>query len=102
MRPGAITMQFTEPIDGLAASEGKFSIRVWDLKRSERYGSDHQNERELKIQRVEVLPERQSIRLEVSDLRPTWGLEVRYQMPMADGQMATGELHGTMHLQSPE
>lgn len=102
MRPGAITMQFTEPIDGLAASEGKFSIRVWDLKRSERYGSDHQNERELEIQRVEALPDLRSIRLEVSDLRPTWGLEVRYQMPMADGQMAIGELHGTMHPESPE
>jgi putative heme-binding domain-containing protein len=102
MRPGAITMQFTEPLDGLAASEGKFSVRVWDLKRSERYGSDHLNERELKIQRVEVLPDPGAIRLEVPELRPTWGLEVRYQMPMADGQVASGELHGTMHPESPE
>ena len=102
MRPGSITMQFTEPIDGRAASQGKFSVKVWDLKRSERYGSDHQNERELEIQRVEVLPDRAAIRLEVPELRPTWGLEVRYQMPMADGQVASGELHGTMHPESPE
>jgi len=102
MRSGAITMQFTEPIDGQAGSKGKFSVRVWDLKRSERYGSDHQNERELEIQRVEVLPDRGAIRFEVPDLRPTWGLEVRYEIPMADGQMAIGELHGTMHPESQE
>lgn len=95
-------MQFTEPIDGQAGSKGKFSVRVWDLKRSERYGSDHQNERELEIQRVEVLPDRGAIRFEVPDLRPTWGLEVRYEIPMADGQMAIGELHGTMHPESQE
>ena len=37
------------------------------------------------------------VTLEIPDLGPTWGMEVKYRIKGADGRLVTGVIHNTIH-----
>ncbi len=37
------------------------------------------------------------MRLDLPDLAPTWGMEIKYRLKGADGRAVTGVIHNTIH-----
>jgi len=96
--PGGLALTFSDPLHPGAAADGRdFGVKVWDLLRSERYGSPHLNERPLRVTAVTVSADRRTVTLGIPGLRPTRGLEVWYSVRAADGREVDGLLHGSVN-----
>lgn len=96
--PGAITLTFSEPLDKASAEDlSHFTLTAWDLRRSEKYGSPHLNERPLAITRASVAADARTITLTVPALAPTPGLELKCILTGRDGQTFTRTIHATIH-----
>ena len=80
---GLLTVIFSEPVE-----PGECAMKVWSLKRSERYGSDHHDEHVLTIRSVKTSDDRREVVLEIPDLAPTQCYELKI-----GGRV----LHGTIH-----
>lgn len=95
---GGIDIGFSDPLDAESASEtNRYRITVWDLKRTKRYGSEHFNERKLDAVKAELLDDGRTVRLQIPDLEPTWGMEVVCRMKGADGKEFRRVIHNTIH-----
>ena len=74
-----------------------FGLKVWDLIRSEEYGSPHLNEQSLKITSTRLSADCRTITLTIPRLRPTRGLELWYSIKGGDNSDVSGVFHGTIH-----
>jgi hypothetical protein len=93
-----LALTFSAPLrPDAAADAGNFGLKVWDLVRSERYGSPHVNERPLRVTAAALSADRRTLTLTIPGLRPTRGLELWYSVRGADGREVDGLLHGTVH-----
>lgn len=93
-----LAVTFSDPLHpDAAANVRNFGLKVWDLHRSERYGSPHVNERPLKVTAAALSADRRTLTLTIPELRPTHGLELWYSVRSADGREVDGLLHGTVH-----
>ena len=93
-----LRMQFTEKLDkGSVSSPASYSIKTWDLKRTRGYGSKHYNEKKLKLESAKLLADNQTIELQIPDLKPTWGMEIKYELKTADGKTINNVIHNTIH-----
>lgn len=100
LRAGArgVELTFDVPLDPeTAADPESFAIRVWSLRRSSSYGSDHLDERELPVRSVQLSTDHRTVTLAIPDLAPTRGLEIRYSIDASDGAALRGVIHGTIH-----
>ncbi|MCA9114861.1 MAG: c-type cytochrome [Planctomycetaceae bacterium] len=97
-RKGELELGFTGALDPRTATDSNsYTIRVWGLERTARYGSKHIHERTLKVESVRLTPDRSGVVLKVPDLAPTRGLSIRWDITSPAGEAVTGELHGTIH-----
>ena len=80
---GSLTINFSDPVE-----PGECAMKVWSLKRGERYGSDHHDEHALAIRSVRTSDDRREVVLEIPDLAPTQCYELK---------IAGSVLHGTIH-----
>jgi hypothetical protein len=95
---GGIDLTFTDPLDPNAATDvGRYQVKVWDLKRTKNYGSEHFNERKLPISRAELANDNKTIRISVPDLKPTWGMEIACRLKTSDGKEFRRVIHNTIH-----
>lgn len=94
---GALNLTFTEPLDTRAINVKAIAVKTWSLKRSANYGSNHYDEKPLEISTATLSDDGKSLRLEIPDLRPTWCMEIKYDLRAADGKPVTGVLHNTIH-----
>jgi hypothetical protein len=95
---GGLRVTFTDPLDrAVAADPASYAIKVWSLKRSSDYGSDHYGERELRVSGVSVSDDARSVLLHLDDLRPTWCMEVRCSLRGAEGELIERVIHNTVH-----
>ena len=93
-----LAITFSDPLHTDAVADPhNFGLKVWDLVRSERYGSPHVNERPLQVAAAKLSADRRTITLTIPDLRPTRGLELWYSVPAADGRIVDGLLHGSVY-----
>ena len=93
-----IELEFTTQLDEEQAKDLKsYQIKVWDLKRTRNYGSKHYNERILKVQEVILPKEKRIIRLVIPELKPTWGMSIRYKLKNASGEEFNGEINNSIH-----
>jgi putative heme-binding domain-containing protein len=93
-----MTLQFSGTLDPRSAGDrNNYAVRTWSLKRSEQYGSKHYDERPAKVTAATVSADGRSVTLAVEGLRPTWSMEVRYDVRAADGSAVKGFLHNTIH-----
>ncbi|MBX9580660.1 MAG: c-type cytochrome, partial [Gemmataceae bacterium] len=93
-----LALTFGDPLHPDAAADPhNFGLKVWDLARSERYGSPHLNERPLRVTAARRSADRRTLTLTIPDLRPTRGLELWYSVRGADGRAVDGLLHGSVH-----
>jgi hypothetical protein len=92
-----LTLTFSDPLRPESVADPRnFGLKVWDLVRSERYGSAHHNERPLAVAAAELAADRRAVTLTIPGLRPTRGLELWYSVRGADGRAVDGLFHGTV------
>lgn len=97
-RAGGVDVTLTEGLDPSSVADVKnFEIKVWDLKRSKNYGSPHVNERSLTVTKATLGTDGKTIQLDIPDLKPTWGMEIKYRVKGTDGRSVTGIIHNTIH-----
>ena len=96
-RAGGVELLFTDPLDPKAVDAKSFDVKVWGLKRSKDYGSKHTDEHPLAVAKASVSDDGKTVRLELPDLAPTWGMEIKYRLKAADGRVVTGTIHNTIH-----
>jgi glucose/arabinose dehydrogenase/mono/diheme cytochrome c family protein len=82
-KQGAMVVTFSEPI-----TDTNSTIKVWSLKRSKKYGSEHHDEHELSIKAVTLSQDQRTVTLEIPDLKRTHSYEL---------QIGPHNLHGTIH-----
>lgn len=92
-----IDLTFTNPLDLKSVTAQNAQIKTWSLKRTANYGSKHYDEKSLKIRSATLSEDRKTVHLDVPDLRPTWGIEIKFEFGAADGAPVFGVIHGTIH-----
>ena len=97
-REGSVRLGFSGAIDpSSVADPSKFKLKIWSLKRSANYGSAHHDERPLEVTAARLEPDGRTIRLGVPDLRPTWCMEIVYDVRGSGGEPIHGKIHNTIH-----
>jgi hypothetical protein len=93
-----VVVTFSGALDPQTAGDPKnFAIQTWSLKRSEEYGSKHYDEKPSKVMAAKLSGDGKTVTLEIEDLRPTWSMEIKYNVKAADGEQLHGFLHNTIH-----
>ena len=101
-RSDGLVLTFSEPLDANAAGEStRFHMKTWHLARTEKYGSQHLDEKPSKILRSKLL-DAATVLVEVENFTPTQSYELTYDLLDANGAAFTGNLHGTIHQLSPK
>jgi putative heme-binding domain-containing protein len=97
-RTDVMTVEFTDALDAANAAEVKnYEVKVWDLKRSQNYGSNHLNERRLTVEKASLRPDGKTLQLKIAGLAPTWGMEIKYRLKGTDGRAVLGVINNTIH-----
>jgi hypothetical protein len=95
--PGQMELVFSDPLDAASASDPKnYSAKIWSLKRTENYGSQHYGERSLPIVAADLAPNQRTVRLTIPELRPTWGMEIKCQVRGQDGELVQRVIHNSI------
>jgi hypothetical protein len=92
-----VSLTFTEPLDPSAVDRDNVHVKTWSLKRSASYGSDHYDEQSLSIEAATLSTDGRTLSVQVSGIRPTWCMEIRYTLRSAMGTPVEGVIHGTIH-----
>ncbi len=93
-----ITIRLTDKITEKSANDpANYKIKIWDLKRSAKYGSKHLDEKSLSVTKAKLLPNQQTVQLTIPELQPTKGMEIRYELTGEDGRSFSGTIHNTIH-----
>jgi len=97
-RGDGLRLSFSDPLDReRAADPNRWAYSSWDLRRTERYGSDHIDEREHRVASVELASDGRTVTLGIEGFSPTRGYELSWDVPAADGTPVGGRIHGTVH-----
>ena len=93
-----VAVTFSGALDPAVAGEPKnYAVKTWSLKRSEKYGSDHYDEKPSTVTAAKVTPDGKTVTLEIADLKPTWSMEIKYSLKGTVGTPVDGFLHNTIH-----
>lgn len=93
-----IELNFTDELDaGSVADTAHYTVKTWDLLRSRKYGSKHYNEQNLVVTKAELGKDKKSILLTIPQIKPTWGMEIQYQLKDDRGKDVAGLVQNTIH-----
>lgn len=81
----------------VATEPGNWTVRAWNLLRSQNYGSDHFDERVLTVTAATMMRDGRGTSLVIPDFEPTWCYSVEWNVTTAAGTRLRGRLHGTLH-----
>ena len=97
-RKDGMEITFTDRLDRKAASDpSNYSVRVWSLKRTVNYGSDHIDEHPMRVAAAKVSDDGRIVSLAIPDIRPTWCMEITYAIRGASGEAVEGAIDNTIH-----
>lgn len=97
-RRGGVEVAFSGPVDRAAASNlENYAVSTWDLKRTERYGSPHYNEKILRVATAKVSDDGRTVFLAIPDVRPTWCMEISYAIRGKAGERVVGRIDNTIY-----
>jgi hypothetical protein len=89
---------FSNKVDVASASDAAhYKVETWDLKRSRSYGSEHYNTKILKVEKVEVSKDGKSVQLFIPEIKPTWVMQITYEIKESGGKQVTGIIQNTIH-----
>ncbi len=101
----AVGMQliFATTLDRKTAEDkANYTITVWDLERSRKYGSDRLNTRTLEIDQVTLGRDKKTVLIALPDIAPTWAMEISYSLYTSSGKAFSGAIQNTIHVLQPE
>ena len=101
---GNLAITFTAALDRVSATNSaNYAAEIWSLRRTEKYGSQHYDERPVRIMRASLSGDARTVTLTIPDLQPTQGMKVEYHLRDPGGQPVQGVIHNTIHrLAEPE
>jgi hypothetical protein len=95
--PGTVTIGFSDALNSDSVADlSAWKIRAWDIKRTEKYGSQHFNEREWKPTKAILSDDKKSVTLSVPDLAPTWGMSIEMKLRGENGEDFSREIHNSI------
>jgi hypothetical protein len=94
---GMLSVRLSDPVDPEAIRTEAFAFKVWSLKRSAGYGSDHHGEHALNIRGVRLEADRRTVILDIPDLAPTHCYELKMRLAAPGGTTVERVLHGTLN-----
>lgn len=99
-----ILLRFDRRLDSTAASiPGNYSVRRWNYKRTEQYGSGRftlegsPGEERLPVAAVHLSADRRAVLLVLPDMRPVMQLQVNYALTAVDGTPVNGPAYLTLN-----
>lgn len=92
-----LKLTFTQPLDPTTVERKHVQVKTWSLKRSAEYGSKHYDEKLLDVRGTSLSADGKTLTLDVADLRPTWCMEIKYELRSAAGTPVNGVIHNTIH-----
>ena len=93
-----LKVTFTEPPDRKTATNiDSYQVKVWALKRSANYGSNHYDEHEIEVMAVELSADGKVVTLTIPELTATWCMEIKCRLKSADGEAFERVIHNTIH-----
>jgi hypothetical protein len=102
-RRDGVEIKFTGPLArDLATDPQRYTVRTWSLKRTENYGSNHYDERQLRVASASLSDDNCHVFLNLPDSQPTWCMSIEYRLIAADGMPVVGEIDNTIHRLAPE
>ena len=96
-RSNGMELSFSDPLDAASVRADSFALKVWSLKRSANYGSNHIDEHAVDITDARLSRDGRGVSLTVPGLAPTQCYELLLRVRGADGSEVTRSLHGTIH-----
>lgn len=97
-RKQGLDITFTGPLDRAAAADAqRYAVKIWGLKRTEKYGSEHYNEHRLQVKGASLSEDGRTAHLEIPEIGPTWCMEIKYSLKSAPGEPVNGMIHNTIH-----
>ena len=91
-----MTLRFTEPLSAESLEADNIQLKVWSLKRTANYGSEHHDEHPLEVRGLELSDDGLTLTV-LAEIEPTWCMEIRYLVKAADGTSINGVIHNTIH-----
>lgn len=93
-----IELNFTDELDAKSVTDiAHYTVKTWDLLRSRNYGSKHYNEQTLAVTNATLGKDKKSIKLTIPDIKPTWVMEIQYQLKDERGKSIEGLVQNTVH-----
>ncbi|MDL5512292.1 c-type cytochrome [Arenibacter sp. M-2] len=93
-----LLIKFATRLDPKSAQNiDNYTVKTWDLKRSREYGSEHYNEKELYVKRITLLPDQQTINMEIPGIKATWQMEVNFKLNDHSGKEVKGTIQNTVY-----
>ncbi len=92
-----VKLAFLAPLNAQTVRPENVSIKVWSLKRTANYGSEHLNERSLQVTAATLETDDHTVALTVPEIGPTWCMEIEYRFEDATGHEVQGTIHNTIH-----
>jgi hypothetical protein len=93
-----IELRFTDNLDeGSVADTTHYTVKTWDLLRSRKYGSKHYNEKLVNVTKAELGRDKKVIKLTIPEIKPTWVMEIQYQVKDERGKSIEGSIQNTIH-----
>ncbi len=98
-RKGGVELTFSEPVDVETAVEiANYKLKTWTLKRTRSYGSKHYDEKPVVVTSVKLSSDGKRVFMTIPDLKPTWCMEIKYNLKGANGRSFNGTIHNTIHI----
>ena len=93
-----IELTFTDELDPKSVADtANYTVKIWDLLRSRKYGSKHLNEQTLTVTQAKLGQDKKSILVTIPAIKPTWGMEIQYRMKDKSGNEIEGSIQNTIH-----
>ena len=97
-RINGMQIRFSGALDATSTLDtDRFTVRTWSLKRSADYGSQHYDEKILKVASVKLSEDHRAVMLELPDIKPTWCMSIAYKLTGSNSEPVNGLIHNTVH-----
>ena len=92
-----LSVTFSDPLDPNSVKPDAFALKVWSLKRTKSYGSNHYDEHALAIAAVQLGADARTVTLTIPTLAPTHRYELTTKLQPPGSAAIKRSIHGTIH-----
>ena len=92
-----LSVTFSDPLDPNSVKPDAFALKVWSLKRTKNYGSNHYDEHPLAIAAAKLSADARTVTLAIPTLAPTHCYELTTKLNAPGGAAIERSIHGTIH-----